>query len=488
MTRRIALAMLLTVWGMLVAGGVTAYLTTRAVLLENMDAALVARAAALPGAVHAAGVETPAAPTREGDRFLIQNEHGQTIARPPGAPAAAAPVVLSAAFTQLADGSRWRSVTIRVLATPPDGRGPAAPVTVSYSTPAAPFDRLLNRLGLALAAVGLIGGLVAAGVAVRVSSVALRPLRQTAQQIGEIDERALNRRIDTARLPTELLPMAQRLNEMLARLQEAFDQRRRFLADASHELRTPVAALMTAMQISLRHPRDAEAYRRTLETCSADATYLRQLVERLMEQVRSELPDAGEAAEPVDTGRLLEQCAGLIEPLAQAKGIELRREIAPGLADASWLTQPGRVRSIAVNLLSNAVEYTPAGGKVVFTASIGEAGLRLVVSDTGLGIASEHVPHLFEPFYRADKSRSRDAGHLGLGLALVHAHLQALGGKCTVSSQLGKGTTFEVQLPYQAYESREPEPVASADPEPRTTAENPAALKSEVISQVGKSL
>jgi signal transduction histidine kinase len=363
--------------------------------------------------------------------------------------------VLGASFTKLADGTRLRNVTIRVMSKLPGGHGDASPVTIFCSTSAEPFDRLLNRLGIALAAVGAAGGLVAAGVAVRVSRVALRPLRDTARQIGEIDERALDRRIDPTPLPPELLPMAERLNEMLARLERAFQQRQRFLADASHELRTPVAALLTAMQISLRHPRDADAYRKTLETCTDDAAYLRRLVERLMEQVRSDLPETGEPVEPVDAGRLLEQCAAVVEPLANAKGVAFHHEIAPALSARTWLTQPIRVRSIAVNLLSNAVEYTPPAGKVDFTASLND-GLLLRVSDTGPGIASDHLPHLFEPFYRADKSRAREAGHLGLGLALVQAHVHALGGKCSVQSQLGKGTTFEVYLPYEAYEAAKP--------------------------------
>ena len=442
--------MLLTVWAMLIVGGAAAYWTTRTVLLENMDAALVSRAAALPEMVHAPGVAPGLPPLRGGDRYLIKNDLGQTLARPVGAESGAAPTLVSASFTELGDGSRWRSVTLRLLNRSADGRAAPTPFTVTYSTPAEPFDRLLRRLAMALAAVGVAGGLLAAGLAVRVARIALRPLRDTAIQIGQIDERALDRRIDPAPLPPELLPVAHRLNEMLARLEQAFQQRQRFLSDASHELRTPVAALMTAVEIALRYPRDADAYRRTLESCSVDAAYLRQLVERLMDQVRSEAPGAEDAPEPVDPTRLLEQCAQVVRPLAEAKRIELRTDISPAPAGKPWLTQPDRVRSIFINLLSNAVEYTPAGGTVQLISRADGDGLLVEVTDTGCGITAEHLPHLFEPFYRADKSRARDAGHLGLGLALVDGHLRALGGTCAVRSEIGRGTTFTVRLPYQA--------------------------------------
>src|SRR5206468_2225210 len=145
------------------------------------------------------------------------------------------------------------------------------------------FESLLNRLAWSLAGFGLGAGVVAAGIAVRVSKSALRPLSKTAEQIGTIDEARLDRRIDAIALPPELRPMAERLNEMLGRLETAFELRNRFLADASHELRTPVAALVTALDVTLRQPRTAEAYLRVLESCRGDAQQLRRLVERLME-------------------------------------------------------------------------------------------------------------------------------------------------------------------------------------------------------------
>jgi signal transduction histidine kinase len=233
---------------------------------------------------------------------------------------------------------------------------------------------------------------------------------------------------------------------MLGRLEEAFDRQQRFLADASHELRTPVAALLTAIEIALRYPRDAQAYREALDSCRADAAFLCQLVERLFEQVRSQLPDLEEMPEPVDVATFLGQCADTVEPLAQTAGVELQRHWVAKHGQRPWVTQRGRLRSIVVNLLNNAVEHAPAGSAVEMFCAMADDALYLAVRDQGPGIPPEHLPHVFEPFYRVDKSRSRAAGHLGLGLALVHTHVEAMRGRCQVQNA-HPGTIFEVVLP-----------------------------------------
>ena len=248
--------------------------------------------------------------------------------------------------------------------------------------------------------------------------------------------------------------MAERLNEMLARLESAFAARQRFMADASHELRTPVAALVIALEVSLRHPRDAEAYRRTLETCLTDARQLRLLVERLMEQVRSENLSHDEPAQDLDVTALLHQCADALVPLMELRGVRLERDVPAGLRAS---LAPGRLRSVITNLLSNAAEYNRRGGRVELVGSQVAGALTLRIADTGVGIAAEHLPHLFDPFYRADRSRQHEVDesgavgsqHLGLGLSLVRAHLQAMNGTVAVESQPGQGSVFTVTLPGQ---------------------------------------
>jgi signal transduction histidine kinase len=437
MTQRIAIAILLTVWAMLIAGGLVAYFTTRSVLLRNLDESLVARALSRAAQVNQASAII-------GGRYVIKNELKQTIASDAGYDAKYEPQLTSAQFSE-ADGVRYRTVTVRYFAvTPGDIGQDPKPFTETTSESAESFNALLRRLAWALGSFGIAGGLVSAFVALRVSRAALRPLANTAAQIGAIDESRLDRRIDAAALPPELAAMADRLNEMLARLQTAFTMRTRFLADASHELRTPVAALVTTLDVILRNPRTADAYRTALEDCRGDARQLRQLVERLMEQVRSQNLSQDEPPEPIDVAALLSNCADIVAPLAEQKGINMvRRFNAPLLLTVT----AGRLRSVVMNLLSNAIEYNRPNGTVELACSPNGSGLNLIVRDTGIGVSPEHLPHLFEPFYRVDKSRSQDSGHLGLGLSLVQAHVHAMAGTCDAESAVGIGTTFRVHLP-----------------------------------------
>jgi signal transduction histidine kinase len=438
-TRRITIAILLTVWAMLVAGGLVAYFTTRSVLLANLDESLAARA------LSRAAQANQASAIIYGERYVIKNELKQTVASRADYDAKYEPQIISAQFSE-ADGVRCRTVSVRYFALTPagsDGQEPE-PFTATTSERAEPFEALLRRLAWALGGFGIAGGLATALVALWVSRAALRPLANTAAQIGAIDESRLDRRIDASALPPELAAMAVRLNEMLARLETAFTMRTRFLADASHELRTPVAALVTTLDVVLRHPRSADAYRQSLQDCRGDAQQLRQLVEQLMEQVRSQNLTHDEPPEPIDVAALLTECADTAAVLAAAKDITLVRRFA---APLPLTVAAGRLRSVVMNLLSNAIEYNRPHGTVELACSPNGNGLNLIVKDSGYGVAPEHLPHLFEPFYRVDKSRSRDAGHLGLGLSLVQAHVRAMAGTCDAQSTVGVGTTFRIHLP-----------------------------------------
>lgn len=463
MTRRIALAILLTVWAILIAGCATAYLTMRSVLIAQLDQSLKAKASSLPELARFAAVggsnddgRNPASTVRNspipadaaipahGDRYVIKNAAGQTISPAAGGLSASDISILTASFATLNDGTRVRSLTLRASVPGPAAATAPVELTISYQSSAVTLDRLLDRLALSFVLFGIAAGLIAALVATRVSRAALKPLHATADVIGTIDSANLHRRIEAARLPPELVPMANRLNEMLERIEHAYAQRHQFLADASHELRTPVAALVTTAEVSLRHPRDAQAYRATIESCLDDARLLRRLVERLMEQCRADTLSHDETPEEIDVAPLLEQCADQAATIAGDRRVTVLRQIPACL---QVVTQPNRLRSIVMNLLGNAVEYNRPGGEVELTVALEGQTLRLSVRDTGPGIAAEHVPHLFEPFYRADKARSVEAGHLGLGLSLVQSHAQALGGVVRIDSTPGVGTTFSVDLP-----------------------------------------
>lgn len=431
------------VWTTLIAGGVVAWWTTRSLLLADLDATIIARARALPelsgSAESAARVEEAA-----GDRYIVSNRLGQTRGRLAETSAQVPlPAVLQAALTTLGDGRRLRTLALRF--TPRDG---SEPINVIYSRSAANVQGVLRHLAIALTIFGIAAGAGAAAVAVAVSRAALRPLRGTAEVIGAIDERRLDRRIDVAALPPELAPVGERLNEMLGRIEQAFAQREQFLADASHELRTPVAALVTALEVALRRPRDAAELTRVLRCCLTDSRMLRELVEALMEHARDQADNAAPESERFDLAELLNRCCDVVDGLAEGKNVTIVRSISPVL----WVcSQPRRIRGIAMNLLGNAIEYNRPAGTVELSAAPDGADIELCVADTGRGISPRHLPHVFQPFYRAgdhDSASAVEEGprHMGLGLFLVDSHIKALGGVCQIESEPGVGTRVRVRL------------------------------------------
>lgn len=400
MTRRIAITILLTVCTAIFAAGATAWVATWFILLRNLDQRVLDTAKTYVGE----NIVTP------GDRSVRRTSDPN-------------PAVVARHFR---DG--YRVLWLK------DGR--------IVELPSDEFFNTMIALGVSLASCGLLAGALSAIAARRIARVALRPLNHTAETIGEIDESRLDRRIDAAALPVELRPMAGRLNEMLERLGRAFEQRRRFLADASHELRTPVAAIITTMEVALRRPRPVTELVETMETCLSEARHMRQLVQALLRQVRAE-GSTQEEPENVDAGEMLRECADLAGSLAAEKQIKVVRSVR-GIIPVR--AEPGRLRSVVLNLMSNAIEYNRPGGTVELSAQSDPDLTEIVVKDDGPGISPEHLPHLFQPFYRATRSREAD-GHLGLGLFLVNSHVKAMGGECRVESSLGFGTTFRIRLP-----------------------------------------
>jgi signal transduction histidine kinase len=246
-------------------------------------------------------------------------------------------------------------------------------------------------------------------------------------------------------MPPELQPVAQRLNEMLGRLEAAFTQQKRFIADAAHELRTPVAALRTTLEVAMSRPMPtkAAAMRVSLERSLACAVMLGRLVEALLDHARTDRAEAF-PPEPADMAKLLEECRHTTEPLATAKGVTLQIAAAPQIA----CTLNARALSaILLNLLSNAIEHTDAGGGVSVACSLERDQLMLAVTDTGRGISPQDLPHIFEPFYRGDGARGADGGHLGLGLFLVQSNVRKMGGTIDVESKVGTGTEFMARIP-----------------------------------------
>ena len=443
MTTRITLAILLTTWVILIIGETAAFLTARQSLLALLDDTIITRANRLldeylepkPDTGRAIRASVPA-----GDRYSIRERADQVINAPLETIPQRRHNIVKARFETI-DGKRFRTVELKTYVYVDDSR---EPVSITYSRPAEKFDSLLGYLAKMLLLISLSCGLVTAWLALKLSRAALRPLRETADVIAQIDEQQLAMRLKTDDMPVELSPMGRRLNEMLARLQNVFQQRKQFLADAAHELRTPTASLLTTMEVALRRPRDQAELTEALRSGLADTRRLRKLVESLMEQARSERARV-QSPEPTNISELLRECVQIVTPLAREKDVVITQEIPDHI---QFSTERDRLRSVVLNLLSNAVEYNKHGGKIHLSASRENGTLTLAVADTGEGISAEQVPHVFEPFYRGGTTgRGDDAEHLGLGLFLVQSHVRSMHGEVFIESKIGDGTTMRVTLP-----------------------------------------
>lgn len=209
--------------------------------------------------------------------------------------------------------------------------------------------------------------------------------------------------------------LAATFDQMLDRLEAAFQRQRQFTADASHELRTPLALIASQIDLALERPRPADAYRAVLASLRDDTTRLSQLLSELLTLARADAGYVTLDAEPLDLATLVEDVVVAMQPLARTAGIALGQraeESVRVVGDQTRLTQ------LLVNLIDNGLKYTPVGGSV--TVAVGRVDQRAFVSvgDTGEGIPPEHLPHLFERFYRVDTARDRAAGGAGLGLAI----------------------------------------------------------------------
>ncbi len=307
----------------------------------------------------------------------------------------------------------------------------------------APDLAAMHRLALWLFMAG--AGVLALGMAGGwwLASRAIRPIEEisaTAQKIAAGD---LSHRISATETESELGRLATVLNSTFARLEAAFAHQARFTADASHELRTPVSVILTQTQSALSRERSPVEYRETLQACQRAAQRMRKLTESLLELARLDAGQEPMKAERFDLSRVARDCVELVRPLAEERGIQLLCD----LPHLECLGDPERIAQVATNLLTNAIHFNRPQGEVRVSASAENGTAALSVADTGEGIPAEDLPHIFERFYRVDKSRSRVQGRTGLGLAICKAIVEAHSGEITVASQPGAGSTFTIKLP-----------------------------------------
>jgi signal transduction histidine kinase len=306
----------------------------------------------------------------------------------------------------------------------------------------------LEQLLLTLVIAFFVGVVPAILVGGWIAARALEPIDRMITEVREItDGRSLHRRLAVPMERDELSRLAETLNQMMTRLERSFAALRRFTADASHELKTPLTVVRAGVERAITRPDVPPETLAPLEETLQEVNRMTELLDSLLTLARADEGRAELHREPVDLREILEEAGETGELLAEQAGVGMEIRLPPEPVVVS--VDRSRVRQLALNLIENAVKYTPSGGEVSVELSSNDGRAVFTVADTGIGIAPGDLPHVFDRFWRADSARTRtsERAGTGLGLAICKWIAEAHGGTIDVQSRPGRGTTFTVGLP-----------------------------------------
>lgn len=336
-----------------------------------------------------------------------------------------------------------RDQPVRLLTAEVMVRG--APYVVDVAWPTGELREVVDEFRWAVLILIPCGIVAAAVGGYWISRRAMAPVDRITLTARAITADRLSRRLEVPPTGDELQRLSETLNEMLGRLEAAFTETTRFTADASHELRTPVALIRTSAEVALRRSRSPDEYREALEFILREAERTSTLIQDLLTLTRA---DAGVEAlqrAPVDLAAMLNDMRAQVAAMCEGRGLGMEMETpAQPVAVDGDRAALGR---LVLLLVDNAVKYTPAPGEV--RVSVESAGAKAVlgIADTGIGIAGGDLPHVFDRFYRADKARSRDSGGAGLGLSIAKWIVERHNGRITIGSTPGRGSSVRVEFP-----------------------------------------
>ena len=307
-------------------------------------------------------------------------------------------------------------------------------------------DVLLTDYQHKLAMILPLGILFSAMLGALVARRALRPLQDITRTVQRITASQLHERITQTRWPLELRTLAKAFDQMLGRLEDSFTRLTQFSSDLAHELRTPINNLMGEAEVTLTHARSEAEYRDVLESSLEECGRLSDMINSLLFLARADNAEVSLQLARLDVHQELETIRDFYEAMSEEKGIMTTTQCEGNI---SLEADPILFRRVVTNLLANAIRHTPSGGwiKLVVVPSTSTAGVAIHVSDSGCGIAREHLPKVFDRFYRVDQARFADAHSTGLGLAIVRSIMAMHGGTVSIESQPGKGTTVIFHFP-----------------------------------------
>ncbi len=315
---------------------------------------------------------------------------------------------------------------------------------IETGAPLAPVERVLHTL---LQMLVLITPLILLAAAIGGHALMERPLRplvSLANQAERIGMHALGERLPVIATGDEMERMSHSLNRMITRLEDALNHDRRFSADVSHELRTPLTILRGELEHVVQAPDLDHTTREAVGSALEEIDRMAKIVENLLAIARVDSGTEAMDRQCVDLSAIAQWIIDQMHLLAAEKQITLRCD-TPG--PVQIVADPARVKQVLVNLLDNAIKYTPEGGEIRIAVRVAQDKAILEVRDTGIGIPSASLPHVFKRFFRSDEARSRESGGTGLGLSIVQAICHAHQGSVNIESAEGKGTTVRVGLP-----------------------------------------
>jgi heavy metal sensor kinase len=443
---RLALVCAALVAAMIVGLGAIVYLRLEADIMGAVDDELRTRAGEL--VVGADPGDLVVTRTDVGDIFAQRlGRDGRVLATSPGLPGPALPAATLATL----DGelvvesivvTADESILARMLARPAtDGSVVVAGVTVDDQRAA--LSTLVFELVVALP----VAMLLAAAVGWVVAGAALRPVERMRLEAEAISAAEPDRRLPVSAARDELAALGVSLNRMLERLQEAAERERRFVDDASHELRTPLANLRAELELALARARTQEELVASLRSASEETDRLTRLAQDLLVLARSDGGRLPIRRERLDVASLARETVDSFAGRVAGLGITLE---APVGGEVVASLDPARVRQALANLIDNGLRHAPPGGRVMVAVDESPSTISVRVADSGDGFPPAFLPRAFEPFSRADGSRSRSAGGAGLGLAIVRAIAEAHGGTAEARNRSEGGAEVVVRLPREA--------------------------------------
>lgn len=420
--------------------GALVFVLTEGALRSQFDDALRARAQALAALVEQdqQGIESELAVVdRSGDpteAHQLWNDEGEVLARSEALhdrDLAVADEIsgLSYATGFLPDGRPSRQITLRFVPRYDPEDQPAHPqaavLVVARTT--TEVDGIIQRIARVLAGIGAAGIMVSMGLLVVVIRYALSPAQAVATAIAAIGTEDLDVRLDRGAAPTELEPIVDRLNDLLARLDGAFTRERELTAEVAHELRTPLSGLRATLEVTLSREREAPRYRTALIDCLAICLQAERVVEAMLALARLEADGVTATAAHVELPELVREVLVPFGPRITERQLTLETTLDPSIC-----CDRDKFRVVLQNLIDNAISYTDTAGTVWIAAT----SSTLRVTNTGCLLTPAEVVHVFERFWRGDRARS-DGAHAGLGLALCKKLVQVMGG--TIMAEIDDG-------------------------------------------------